>query len=507
MAEDSRSLESLEALSAAISSGKPLAETADYVLDALRTEGAVDASELFLLDPRSHEMVLAGHSGLFPKAFRQITRFAVGQGFPGLVAASSKPLRTERLTDDKRYLRRLVKDKGFRYYLCLPLTGEEGVLGCLNLASRGQPISSEASQFAAIVSNGLALAADRARLRLWKDLSISLAGLQEGTFVERLCGLVLDHTVRISRALGGAIFLDGGRDVGAAVLATGVCQGSASAGAGITPTSAGMTCGWCAWRASILSLDTVQGKAARVCLAYPPGEPPFGARPWLRIATEESAKAINWALSLQHSYDGAASTERKRLSQEVHDGLSQNLSLIAQQAELASRLSIKDREGMRKELGALRATVRQSREEMYRVLRRMPPQEITDGLAAALRSLVRRLQKSYPLRIHLAISGEEDPPSQWRFTLFRIVQEALTNVIRHASASDVWIELDMRPPVLSLQVLDNGRGFVPAIPRNQKGGGLGLRHLRERAEALNGVLSVESAPGRGACLRLAAPYP
>lgn len=504
MEDSPHSLKSLEVVSATLASNKSPAEMAECALDAVRTETGADATELFVWDAPTHEMSLAGHNGLFPDAFCQITRFPMGQGFPGLIAAYGQPVQTDRLSEDKRYLRTLVTEKGFRYYLCLPLKGEPGVLGCLNLASRGQPISMEASQFATIVSNGLALALERAHLRLWKDLTIPIVAMKGRVSLERLGALALEHMLTISHALGGGIFLPGEYGADARVADRGVCRESSPRTVRV-PTC--RDCQGCSWQRSVFPVGLAQGRSGYICLAYPPGEPVPDARAWLQLAASESATAIDWALSLQASCDTAVAAERRHLSQEIHDSLSQNLALIAQQAELASKFSVNDKKAARHELHTLRTTVRQSREEMHRVLHRMSPPEIARGLAAAINKLTVRLQRLHPLRIHLAILGEAEPPVQCHLALFRLVQEALTNVISHANASEVWVELDMRPPVLSIEIRDNGQGFDLAILRDEQRIGLGLRNMQERVESLGGVLTVQARPGQGASLRLAIPYP
>lgn len=506
MATTERSLKSLEVISATLSSGQSPSEMAEFALGAVRTETGVEAAELFLLDTPRREMVLAAHSGLFPEAFSQITHFPVGQGFPGLIAASGEPLFTDSLSEDRRYLRNGVKEKGFRHYLCLPLTRGRDVLGCLNMASRGRPISAESWQFATIVSSNLSVALDRANLQLWKDLSVSAIVPSGGTVLEELGRLVLQNIVNMARALGGAVSLSDQSGTANMTLATRVCEESGLTAPGVSLVSARTCYPQCMWQRFVLPLNSNRCRCGSVCLAYPRGEPVPRILPWLQLAVEESANAINWAFSLQRSQDMAISTEKQHLSREVHDSLSQNLALIAQQAELASRLSERDTKAMRQELHNLRATIRQSREDMHRVLQSQSPSEIATGFAGAVSHLVKRLQDTCPVKIHLNISGDREPPSNWHLPLYRLIQEALTNVIAHADATQTSVEIEMRPPVLTASIRDNGRGFDLGILQDPSRRGLGLRYIQERVEALGGVFSVESSPGSGTCLRLAVPY-
>ncbi|MDP2659579.1 MAG: GAF domain-containing protein, partial [Dehalococcoidia bacterium] len=111
-------------------------QTIDSTLDRVLALTGSDTAEVFLWNRSSGEMCLTAHRGLFRSAFSQITRFDVNQGFPGLVAASGEPLVTSDVTQDPRFLRTRVKEKGMRSFISMPLRSGRTVLGCLNIASR-----------------------------------------------------------------------------------------------------------------------------------------------------------------------------------------------------------------------------------------------------------------------------------------------------------------------------------------------------------------------------------
>ena len=111
----------------------------EVVLDGLLKKSGADSAELFLKESVSDRLWLAAHRGIAARDFLQKTFFEVGDGFPGLVAKSGKPILTSDLENEPRYLRNRVKSRGFRYYLCEPLPGRDGVIGCLNIASRRRP--------------------------------------------------------------------------------------------------------------------------------------------------------------------------------------------------------------------------------------------------------------------------------------------------------------------------------------------------------------------------------
>lgn len=104
-------------------------------LENVRVEAGADAAELFLTPPAGCDMVMVAQVGKATRTFRERTRFRRGEGFPGLVAQTMKPLVCGDLRSDARYLRRSVLRQGFRGYVCTPVWGR-GFLGSLNVAFR-----------------------------------------------------------------------------------------------------------------------------------------------------------------------------------------------------------------------------------------------------------------------------------------------------------------------------------------------------------------------------------
>lgn len=106
------------------------------VLDAVRTTTGAEAAEIFLREPQASKVSLAGFRGSFREAFSQITSFDEGQGYPGLVVSEGHPLKIADAMSDGRFLRTLVQEAGFRYFLCVPIPGPDRPAGCLDVAWR-----------------------------------------------------------------------------------------------------------------------------------------------------------------------------------------------------------------------------------------------------------------------------------------------------------------------------------------------------------------------------------
>ena len=140
--------------------------------------------------------------------------------------------------------------------------------------------------------------------------------------------------------------------------------------------------------------------------------------------------------------------------------------------------------------------------EMRALIFELRPESLeTEGLVAALEKQAASLRARHHFDVRLTLEGEPRAPLEVKQALYRIAQEALHNVVKHARASRVDLVLQQTEAGLRLDVCDNGRGFEAgrSFP-----GHLGLRSMRERAEKLGGVLEITSAPGEGAhiCVRL-----
>ncbi len=199
--------------------------------------------------------------------------------------------------------------------------------------------------------------------------------------------------------------------------------------------------------------------------------------------------------------------ERRRLARELHDGIGQTLTAVANQlqrilddARGAGNLGLEHRLGDALEVtrGALHDT-----RELSRLLR---PTLLDDlGLDAALNWLVRTLAERTGLSIDLQSGLDEERLHPDIETLvFRITQEALTNVIRHASATNVHVKLHRRGETLVLRIEDDGNGFdTQAVTDNERGGdSSGLRGMRDRAELFGGRIDLKSVPDQGTAVQM-----
>jgi signal transduction histidine kinase len=217
----------------------------------------------------------------------------------------------------------------------------------------------------------------------------------------------------------------------------------------------------------------------------------------IRTLAAHAAIAIENARLHERSRELSTIEERKRLARELHDSVTQTLFSIGLTAEAATELLDAEPDRAREQLGHLQELTRTAMLEMRSLIFELRPAELeTEGLAGALRKHVEVLRRLHDQEIELTVDGDRRLPPDVERALLRIAQEALGNALRHADAGHVRLALEARDSHVMLRVDDDGRGFDPdeAATRSRR---LGLTSMRERADALGGTLTIDSAPGRG----------
>lgn len=202
----------------------------------------------------------------------------------------------------------------------------------------------------------------------------------------------------------------------------------------------------------------------------------------------------------------AQEEERRRIAQELHDGLGPALASLNIRLHTVRKRLARDRHPVAEEIGKLAELAQANIQDIRRLIYDLRPAALDElGLAPALREYLNHCQQEHALSIHFTADEGGQLPAAVEMALFRIAQEALNNVIRHAQASRVEVTLTRETDRVILSIADDGRGFDPQALR--PGSHLGLWSMRERAEQLGGRLEIESAPGRGTGLRVTVPVP
>lgn len=195
----------------------------------------------------------------------------------------------------------------------------------------------------------------------------------------------------------------------------------------------------------------------------------------------------------------AQEDERLRVSRQIHDGPAQTMTNLVLRAEICERLLDMDVSKARTELLGLKSVINTTLQETRRFIFDLRPMILDDlGLEPTLRRYLQQFTEKHKIEAGVTINGINGRlSSQLEVAIFRIVQEALTNVAKHAHANQVQVAIEASDDVLVVTVEDDGAGFSMDDAKVRDPKKLGLTTLRQRAEMFGGQVVVDTTPGRG----------
>lgn len=241
---------------------------------------------------------------------------------------------------------------------------------------------------------------------------------------------------------------------------------------------------------------------------------PVGGSPFvedLRRALDVLGAHVAQSQRGMHAYVGALTAaqeaERSRIARELHDDTIQRLIAIGQMVERVQRLLERDPAAVPERLAAIRGEIVAAVQDLRAVIANLRPPALDDlGLLPAVELLLSRTDTGAPA-VELSVTGAPrrlDPQSE--LMLFRIIQEAYSNILRHAQAQHARVTFSYGPAALTVTVADDGRGFVPPHTATIAQGTWGLFGMQERAALVGGMVTVRSAPGTGTTVEVRLPY-
>lgn len=205
--------------------------------------------------------------------------------------------------------------------------------------------------------------------------------------------------------------------------------------------------------------------------------------------------------------------DRNRISRDLHDSTVQSLTSLVHKTELCGKLLDIDLIRARLELQSMTEMIRAIINDMREIIYDLHPTSLNNfGLDAAIDSYCTRIKRNHEIDISLKVTGKEKNLSSIvRVTLYRIVQEACGNVIKHASAKHLTVSVFYEEEKTKLEIEDDGIGFDTAATKEKKDSeeefsGFGLFTMKERAYLLGGTFSIESHPGNGTKIMVVVPF-
>ena len=205
--------------------------------------------------------------------------------------------------------------------------------------------------------------------------------------------------------------------------------------------------------------------------------------------------------------------ERKRIAREIHDGPAQSLVSLSLEMEICKKyLQMGNYGKVAEYLRDLDENVKAATKEIRTVIYDLKPSYLEDGLLKALREHVNKFSGKTGIKVDFSVSGLDiDLEYYFASTIYRILQEALTNINKHANAGKVEIDIACNNKILSLVIKDDGKGFDPKLLKDNRHdrseGGFGLEGMEERVQLLKGSMNIYSRPGAGSEIFLSIPLP
>jgi signal transduction histidine kinase len=196
----------------------------------------------------------------------------------------------------------------------------------------------------------------------------------------------------------------------------------------------------------------------------------------------------------------AQEEERKKISRELHDVIAQTLTSINLRLAALKKEAVRDTKGLDRSITRTQRLIERSVNLVHRFARELRPAVLDDlGLIPALHTFMKSFREQTGIRVSLSAFAEvEQVNGDKRVVLYRVAQEALTNIARHARATQAHVKIQKLDGAICMKIKDDGKGFQQAhVLQAEKSKRLGLLGMRERLEMVGGTFAVTSIPGKG----------
>jgi len=508
-------LATLNAISTVLTESLELKEVLRRAIDLVMKVMDVEIVLIFSLDEETQELVITAYECVSDEFVQAVDRMKIGEGFNGRVAETGEPLVVEDASSDPRLTRPAVRQMKLQTQVIVPLKSKGRVVGTLCVAMRRpREFLPEEIDLLTAIGNQIGIAIENARLYEKERLTSERLVLSERNYrglfenandaiwVHDLEGNMVTANEATARLTGYDLseltkmnireLLSQESQQLAAEMQHKILSGEA-----IQP-----------YDQRLIKKDGAEAIIKLATVLITSDGQPTGFHHIARDVTAEVRMQENLQYYL-NQITNAQEEERKRIARELHDDTAQALYAISRQVDNFIRSNANlaaNNVSFLKEIGEHINGVLEGVRRSTQALR--PPMLDHLGLLTTLRWLLGDLEKQYGIETVLRALGNERRLSpEAELILFRIVQEALRNVERHAQASKVEVVAEFGKGKTKVSISDNGKGFdisgsFAELPREGK---LGLAGMEERVRLLDGSFKVQSEPGRGTLIIIEAP--
>lgn len=541
-------MRSFNAMCAIVARSLELEQVLNDTLDKALEVTDLDVGLMYVLDPQSDELVLYAHRGLVEKSTGDLDRLRMGEGPCGRVAQSGEPMVLGDSAQDRQWSRLAAPDEGLKSQIIVPLTSKGKVQGVMALASHErrefpsadvQLITTFGKQIGVGVENAQLHRDVERQLQIQQRLNEVAEQVTSELELDRILPKVLQIAEELIGAGCGAIALF---DPATKRLSYRYLHNLPQDLTNVTVSKGEGAAGQAMATASPVSISDYQnhpnavpafvdaGLVSVVAVPIVSGNRSFGA---LAVGSLQEAKAFSpteistlagvgcqagIAIDNARLYENmryyarqitrAQEDERKRIAREAHDETAQILVALSRRLDALKASAELPSAACEERLESARELATDALHSVRRFSRDLRPPVLDDlGFVPAVRGLARQLEDT-GVDVKLRVSG-----TPYRFSpeeelvLFRIAQESLSNIRRHADASAVRIIVSFRRSGVQMVIEDDGKGFAPPdkFVDLVASGKLGLIGMHERARILGGTLRIDSEPGRGTRVLVDAP--
>lgn len=506
MEKNERRLAALNVISGLITQSLEIRDVLTMAADKVREVMDADAIMVFLLDEKTEELVLELYQGDSNHLVNEQKRIKIGEGYEGTVAETGEPLVIEDAAASQRRRGQVVIAEGLRSQLIVPLKSKGKVIGTLCAAKR-TPARFDTDQVELLSSIGNHIGANLESVRLYQDMKRALSQLQQSEeryreLFETASDAIWVHdfdnkTLAVNRACERVTGHSSDE-----LMSMNVCQLMAQGlKSHVDKIEESLLQGEPVDPRCEVELVKKDGAKAIVevttSLVAHEGQA-IGFQHAARDVTDEREMEENLRYYLQQ-VTRAQEEERKRIARELHDETMQNLIVISRQLEKISSSDALWEESL-EVVRSLKKQIEAAVQGIRRFSHDLRPTVLDDlGLLPALELLVDDLEKLGITATFKVIGEARRLQPEVEVMLFRIAQEAVRNIWRHAQASSAELSIEFSDGKLCVSIRDNGKGFrLPHRPGDLASlGKFGLAGMHERAKLLGGTLMLQSAPETG----------
>jgi PAS domain S-box-containing protein len=513
---NARRLATLNTISNALSQYLEPAKVIERAVEMVGEVMEVEVILVYTIEPRENELLLTAYEGISADSAKELDHVKLGEGFNGQVAATGEVMLVPDASSDARLTRPAVVRNKLHPMLIVPMKSKGEVIGTLCVAMRRPRtflpdeidlLSTIAGQIASALTNAkLYEEAKQIADQLYKsarDYRNLFENAHDAIWFHDIDGRILAANKAAQDLTGYPIEEFIGRrvqefmDEGMIKLAAEVKRKLLNGEPFTQP-----------YEQQTVTKDGVRKTAMITSSVMTIDNEPVGFQHIGRDVSEERRMQNNLRYYL-NQITRAQEEERKRISRELHDDTAQALFAISRQMDNFIRDNLTLPEQQRTMLQDIRQRIGVTLQGIRRFSQDLRPSIIDDlGLMPAVKWLVKQKSEESGIDILLKITGREQRLlPEMELILFRIIQEGLNNVSKHASASEAEVKVEFEDSHVDVSIVDNGQGFE--LPQTvgdlSHSGKLGLVGMQERVSLLGGSITIKSKPGKGTEVKVSVP--